>query len=69
MSRSFFDQSFTERDPEAQPVLKGPRDDGFEPDQHLRDFETLPLKEDIDKYFEREASPHVHDALDGSKQE
>jgi type I restriction enzyme M protein len=34
----------------------------------LRDFENVPLKEDIDSYFEREVRPHVPDAwLDRSK--
>lgn len=40
------------RDAEGQPV----------PDSELRDFENVPLKEDIDAYFEREVLPHVPDA-------
>ena len=31
-------------------------------DSHLRDTETVPLKEDIHEYFEREVLPHVPDA-------
>ena len=34
----------------------------------LRDFENVPLKDDIDAYFEREVRPHVADAwMDRSK--
>lgn len=35
---------------------------GIKPDSKLRDFENVPLKEDIDAYFEREVLPHVPDA-------
>ncbi|MBP1908331.1 type I restriction-modification system subunit M [Methanolobus bombayensis] len=39
-----------------------------EPDSNLRDYENVPLKEDIDTYFEREVKPHVPDAwIDESK--
>jgi type I restriction enzyme M protein len=38
------------------------------PDSELRDFENVPLKEDIDDYFAREVLPHVPDAwMDRSK--
>lgn len=33
-----------------------------EPDTELRDYENVPLKEDIRKYFDREVRPHVTDA-------
>jgi len=33
-----------------------------EPDGSLRDYESVPLKEDIAVYFEREVKPHVPDA-------
>ena len=33
-----------------------------EPDPNLRDFENVPLDEDIDAYVEREVLPHVSDA-------
>lgn len=33
-----------------------------EPDTSLRDYENVPLKEDIQTYFEREVLPHVPDA-------
>jgi type I restriction enzyme M protein len=32
------------------------------PDSSLRDYENIPLKEDIEEYFEREVLPHVEDA-------
>ncbi|MFI6300181.1 N-6 DNA methylase [Nonomuraea sp. NPDC050790] len=32
------------------------------PDPDLRDYENVPLKEDIDDYFEREVRPHVPNA-------
>lgn len=39
-----------------------------EPDPELRDFENVPLKDDIHAYFEREVKPHVPDAwIDESK--
>src|SRR3989339_520026 len=38
------------------------------PDPALRDFENIPLKENIDEYFRREVLPHVPDAwMDRSK--
>lgn len=33
-----------------------------EPDSELRDYENVPLKDDIHEYFEREVRPHVSDA-------
>lgn len=33
-----------------------------EPDTSLRDTETIPLKEDVEEYFQREVLPHVSDA-------
>jgi type I restriction enzyme M protein len=33
-----------------------------QPDSELRDTENVPLKEDVQKYFEREVLPHVPDA-------
>ncbi len=39
-----------------------------EPDAELRDTETVPLKESIEAYFQREVFPHVPDAwIDHSK--
>ena len=38
------------------------------PDADLRDFENIPLKEDIKQYFEREVLPHLPDAwIDNGK--
>ena len=34
----------------------------YEPDTRLRDNENVPLKEDIQSYFEREVLPHVSNA-------
>jgi len=49
-----------ERDEAAVPVMDG---DGQQvPDTDLRDFENVPLKDDIDAYFSREVLPHVPDA-------
>lgn len=50
---------FTMKDAKGAAVKKG---SGFEADSDLRDFENVPLKEDIDAYFKREVLPHVPDA-------
>ena len=34
----------------------------YDSDADLRDFENVPLTEDVDAYFEREVRPHVPDA-------
>jgi type I restriction enzyme M protein len=57
-----FRSVFTHKDPEAEPVLKGGRGEGFEPDADLRDFENVPLKDDIDAFYKREVLPHLPDA-------
>jgi type I restriction enzyme M protein len=65
-----FRDVFTERDPGAEPVVKAVKAGvtEYEPDADLRDFENVPLKEDVDAYFAREVAPHVPDAwLDRSK--
>lgn len=63
--QKLFRSVFTQKDPEAQPVG---RDGGYEPDSDLRDFENVPLKDDIDAYYEREVRPHMPDAwMDRSK--
>jgi len=48
--QKFFRSVFTQKDSEAEPVAKGGHDDGHEPDSDLRDFENVPLKDDIDAY-------------------
>jgi len=60
--QKLFRSVFTQKDPEAEPVAMGGRSAGFESDPDLRDFENVPLKDDIDDYFEREVRPHVPDA-------
>jgi type I restriction enzyme M protein len=66
--QKLFRSVFTQKDPEAEPVAENGREDGYEPDSELRDFENVPLMDDIDAYFEREVRPHVPDAwLDRSK--
>jgi type I restriction enzyme M protein len=66
--KKLFRTVFTLRDPDAAPVHKVDRQEGYEPDPDLRDFENIPLHEDIDSYFHREILPHVPDAwLDRSK--
>ena len=57
-----FRDVFTQTDPEAEPVARDGGAGGYEPDPALRDFENIPLKDDIDKYFTREVEPHVSDA-------
>jgi type I restriction enzyme M protein len=55
---------------EATPNGKRKKKDlsGLKPDPSLRDYEKIPLKDNIDAYFEREVKPHVPDAwMDRSK--
>ena len=56
-----FRDVFAAKDPQVEPV-KNERGDGFEPDPALRDFENVPLTEDVEDYFAREVRPHVPDA-------
>lgn len=49
-----------EKDPTAEPCLDA--DGKPQPDADLRDYENVPLKEDVQTYFEREVLPHVPDA-------
>ena len=60
--KKLFRSVFTQTDPAAEPVREGGHDEGYEPDSKLRDFENVPLADDIDAYFEREVRPHVPDA-------
>ncbi len=53
------------QDETANPIIKKKDKDGtihFEADSSLRDTENIPLKENIQEYFEREVLPHVPDA-------
>ena len=47
-------------DPEGE--VQKDRDGNPLPDPDLRDYENVPLDEDIDAYFAREVTPHVPDA-------
>ena len=53
--------ALSERDETAE--ICRDRSGNPEPDPELRDTETVPLKEEIDAYFQREVLPHVPDAL------
>lgn len=55
-----FRDVFTHKDANAEAVQKGKAE--YEADADLRDFENIPLKDDIDAYFAREVFPHVPDA-------
>jgi type I restriction enzyme M protein len=56
----------SERDESAEICLNADGDP--EPDTDLRDYENVPLKENIHAYFKREVLPHVPDAwIDESK--
>jgi len=58
--------ALSERDESAEIVLD--TDGHPEPDIDLRDYENVPMKENIHAYFEREVKPHVPDAwIDESK--
>jgi type I restriction enzyme M protein len=52
--------ALSERDETAE--ICRDADGNPEPDPELRDYENVPLKEDIRAYFEREVRPHVPDA-------
>ena len=52
--------SFGTHDPAAQPVADA--EGQPMPDADLREFENVPLKQDIRDYFAREVLPHVRDA-------
>ena len=59
-------ESLSERDETADVITN--RKGEPEPDTELRDYENVPLLEDIDAYFERDVRPHVPDAwIDHSK--
>lgn len=63
-----FREVFTRADPEAAPIVQPGRPSTYESDPKLRDFENIPLREDIDSYFSRQVLPHICDAwMDRSK--
>ena len=59
-----FRDVFTVKEPDAKPVKASKKNQWsvFEPDTALRDFENIPLTDNIDEYFEREVRPFVPDA-------
>jgi type I restriction enzyme M protein len=64
--RSRLGQLAAIRDPDAPPA-RGPKGRAI-PDPELRDAENVPLKDDVDHYFEREIKPYAPDAwLERSK--
>ena len=66
--QDLFRYVFTQRDPEAAPVKNQSSKTDYEPDPNLRDFDNVPLNDDVDDYFEREIRPNVPDAwLDRNK--
>ena len=52
------------RDEEAQPVIKKQDKDEviYEADPELRDYESVPVKQNVQEYFEKEVWPFVPDA-------
>lgn len=59
-----FREAFTEINPQAEAVIakKVGGKIEYEANPKLRDFENVPLKEEVQAYFEREVRPHVADA-------
>jgi type I restriction enzyme M protein len=58
--------ALSERDETADVCVDGKGNP--EPDPDLRDYDNVPLKEDVDEYMKREVFPHVPDArIDHSK--
>jgi type I restriction enzyme M protein len=60
--QKLFRSVFAQVDPKAKPVPKGGREVGFEADADLREFENVPLEEEIDSYFDQAVRPHLADA-------
>ena len=60
--QKLFRSIFARADPEAAPVFKSGAGQSYESDADLRDYENIPLGDDIDSYFEREVRPHRPDA-------
>ncbi|MGM0578321.1 MAG: type I restriction-modification system subunit M [Myxococcota bacterium] len=58
--RSTIVSALGERDEDA--AICRDKDGNPEPDTDLRDYENVPLEDDIDAYMEREVLPHVPDA-------
>lgn len=69
VEKKTFRDIFTVAHADASPVVKNAKDPHpFEADANLRDFENVPLSEDVAAWFAREVTPHVPDAwIDESK--
>lgn len=68
--RKEFVNAFTWKDENAKPVIKKKTKDTieYEADSELRDYENIPLEQDIEEYFKTEVLPYVPDAwIDHSK--
>ena len=58
--------ALSEKDETADICMKNKT--AVEVDAELRDYESIPLKKDIQEYFEQEVLPHVSDAwIDATK--
>lgn len=68
--RKVFLDAVSWKDEEAEPVIKK-KEKGkieYEPDVELRDYEYVPVKQDVQEYFAKEVWPFVPDAwIDDSK--
>ena len=56
------ENALSERDDEADPYFNKPDDAHPVPDSDLRDYENIPLGQNIDDYFENEVKKYVPDA-------
>jgi type I restriction enzyme M protein len=62
--KKMFLDALSWRDEEAMPVIKKQDKDEviYEADPELRDYESVPVKQDVQEYFEKEVWPFVPDA-------
>lgn len=56
------ENALSERDETAEPYKNKTTDEHFVPDPELRDYENVPLKQNIEEYFENEVKKYVPDA-------
>jgi type I restriction enzyme M protein len=56
--------AMSERDEEAEPVIKSEKDGAitYQSDSEVKDYERVPFGTDIYKYFDKEVAPYVSDA-------
>jgi type I restriction enzyme M protein len=64
VEQKLFRNVFTRKDPQAEPIRIGTKGKKitYESDPDLRDFENIPLTDDIDAFFKREVLPHLPQA-------